>query len=57
MSWFNYRVVNSGNYIIDGKVNEDNLKRALKKISKKAFGNKSQEVSYKSFNKSPSEIY
>ena len=37
-------MVKSGNFLIDGKINEENLKSTLKKISKKGFSHKVQEV-------------
>jgi hypothetical protein len=38
------RIVKSGNCIVDGQINDENLKKSIKKINKRAFGNKIQEV-------------
>ena len=36
-------MVKSGNYLIDGSINSENLTKTLKKISKRAFAHKTQE--------------
>ncbi len=37
-------IVKGGNNLVDGEINEENLKKTLKKISKRAFGNRPQQV-------------
>lgn len=37
------RVVQGGNHLVDGEINDENLKKTMKKISKRAFGNIEQE--------------
>lgn len=38
------KIVKGGNNIVDGEVNDENLKKTIKKISKRAFGNKQQKT-------------
>ncbi|RNA43460.1 urease isoform X1 [Brachionus plicatilis] len=60
------KVIKGGNYLVDGKINDDLLKKTLKKLNKKSFANKHQEeikineenqLMIDKYSKIPREIY